>query len=152
MTIDTSLTGWGETFRGRAVNDFWLLELAHSHIQNRWQSMANGEGWFDERPIVSYQCSARDILYYLQELLDRGRTFSPLGQHPLEGSFLQGVCCKCLVSRLLVPFDPLESVGLRFLSLITALLLALSTVKRVSCLPFALHVLKWVYAQLRLYV
>lgn len=114
--------------------------------------MANGEEWFDERPIVSYQCSVRDILCCLQDLLDRGRTFSPLGHHPLEGSLIQGVCSKYLVSRLLVPFDALESVRLRFLSLITALLLALSTVERVSCLQFALHVLKWVYAQLRLYV
>lgn len=70
----------------------------------------------------------RDILYYLQDLLDRGRAFSPLGKHLLVGSVVQGVCCKCLVSRLLVPFDSLGSVGLRFLSLITALLLALSMV------------------------
>lgn len=107
--------------------------------------MANGEKWFDGRQIVPYQCSVRDIYYYLQDLLDRGRAFSPLSQHPLVGSFMQGVCCKFLVSRLLVPFDPLESVGLRFLSLITALLLSLSTV---SCLPFALRVLKCVWQNL----
>lgn len=54
----------------------------------------------------------RDILCYLKDLLDRGRAFSPLGQQPLEGSFMQGVCRKCLVSRLLVPFDAFGECGI----------------------------------------
>ncbi|KAK0146328.1 hypothetical protein N1851_014351 [Merluccius polli] len=84
------------------------------------------------------------------------------GQHPLVSSFMKGVRRKRPVSRPLVPlwdlsgvlealtqhpFEPLEGVGLKFLSLKTALLLAVTTAKRVSdlqalstrpaCLQFA---------------
>ncbi|XP_049927771.1 uncharacterized protein LOC126407128 [Epinephelus moara] len=124
------------------------------------------EKWCEERQIVSFQCSVRDILCFLQDLLDRGKAFSTIkvylaaisachlgpgdktpGQHPLVGSFMKGVRRKHPVSRPLVPlwdlsvvldalsrhpFEPLEGVGLKFLSLKTAVLLALTTAKRVS--------------------
>lgn len=32
MTTDASLTGWGATFEGRAVNGIWPSELTHAHI------------------------------------------------------------------------------------------------------------------------
>ena len=86
----------------------------------------------------------------------------PAGQHPLVCRFMNGVRRKLPVSRPMVPlwdlavvldvlsqhpFEPLEVVGLKFLSLKTALLLALTTAKRVgdlqalstrpACLQFA---------------
>ncbi len=86
----------------------------------------------------------------------------PAGQHQLICRFMNGVRRKLPVSRPMVPlwdlavvldalsqhpFEPLEMVGLKFLSLKKALLLALTTAKRVSdlqalstrpaCLQFA---------------
>ncbi|XP_072235172.1 uncharacterized protein [Leuresthes tenuis] len=124
------------------------------------------EEWCDARRIVSFQCSVRDILCFLQDLLEKGKAFStikvylaaisachmglgdkPVGQHPLVCRFMNGVRRKLPVSRPMVPlwdlavvldalsqhpFEPLEGVGLKFLSLKTALLLALTTAKRVS--------------------
>ncbi|KAL6486837.1 hypothetical protein MHYP_G00034630 [Metynnis hypsauchen] len=85
----------------------------------------------------------------------------PVVQHPLVCRFMKGARHKWPVSRLLVPpwdlslvldapcchpFEPLEGVELKFLSLKTVLLLALTTAKRVgdlqalstrpSCLQF----------------
>ncbi|XP_030000932.1 uncharacterized protein LOC115426842 [Sphaeramia orbicularis] len=69
------------------------------------------------------------------------------GQHPLVCRFMKGARRKLPVSRPLVPlwdlllvldalshhpFEPIEVVGLRFLSVKTALLLSLTTAKRVS--------------------
>nr|XP_043888269.1 uncharacterized protein LOC122773567 [Solea senegalensis] len=71
----------------------------------------------------------------------------PVGQHPLVCRFMKGARRKLPVSRHLVPlwdllvvldalsqhpFEPLEAVGMKFVSLKTVLLLALSTAKRVS--------------------
>ncbi|XP_032363907.1 uncharacterized protein LOC116677742 [Etheostoma spectabile] len=86
----------------------------------------------------------------------------PAGQHPLVCRFMKGARRKLPVSRPLVPlwdlsvvldalshhpFEPMEAVGMKFVSLKTALLLALTTAKRVSdlqalsvqqtCLQFA---------------
>lgn len=71
----------------------------------------------------------------------------PAGQPPLVCRFMKGVRRKRPISRPLVPlwdlalvldalcshpFEPLEGVGLKFLSIKTALLVALTTAKRVS--------------------
>ncbi|KAL6479143.1 hypothetical protein MHYP_G00125760 [Metynnis hypsauchen] len=71
----------------------------------------------------------------------------PVWQHPLVCRFMKGAHRKRPVSRPLVPpwdlslvldalcchpFEPLEGVGLKFLSLKTVLLLALTTAKRVG--------------------
>lgn len=32
IPLDTSMTGWGATFKGRAVNGIWSAELAQVHI------------------------------------------------------------------------------------------------------------------------
>ncbi|XP_030199953.1 uncharacterized protein LOC115533546 [Gadus morhua] len=86
----------------------------------------------------------------------------PAGQHPLVCRFMKGARRKLPVSRPLVPlwdlsvvldapshhpFEPLETVGMKFVSLKLVLLLALTTAKRVSdlqalsirpsCLQFA---------------
>ena len=86
----------------------------------------------------------------------------PAGQHPLVCRFMKGARRKLPVSRPLVPlwdlsvvldalshhpFEPMEAVGMKFVSLKTVLLLALTTAKRVSdlqawsvqptCLQFA---------------
>ena len=86
----------------------------------------------------------------------------PAGQHPLVCRFMKGARRKLPVSRPLVPlwdlsvvldalshhpFEPLEAVGMTFVSLKVVLLLALTTAKRVSdlqalsirpsCLQFA---------------
>ena len=86
----------------------------------------------------------------------------PVGQHPLVGRFMKGARRKLPVSRPLVPlwdlsvvldglsrhpFEPLEAVGMKFVSLKAVLLLALTTAKCVSdlqalsirpaCLQFA---------------
>ena len=149
-----------------------------SLYSGKWRAF---ERWCEERQIVSFQCSVRDILCFLQYLLDRGKAFSTIkvyvaaisachigfgdrtpGQHPLVSSFMKGVRRKRPVSRPLVPlwdlsgvlealtqhpFEPLGVVELKFLSLKTALLLAVTTAKRVSdlqalstrpaCLQFA---------------
>ncbi|CAM4736218.1 unnamed protein product, partial [Leuciscus chuanchicus] len=112
------------------------------------------ERWCAHGHIVHFLCSVADALCFLQELLDKGRAFSTvylaaisachvgidrntIGQHLLV----------CRVSKPLIPpwdlsvvlnalsqppFEPIESVELKFLSLKAALLLALSTAKRVS--------------------
>ncbi len=84
------------------------------------------------------------------------------GQHPLISRFMKGACRIRPVSRQMVPlwdlsivlealsqhpFEPLEGIGLKFLTLKTVLLIALVTAKRVSdlhalsvspsCLQFA---------------
>ena len=149
-----------------------------SLYSGKWRAF---ERWCDERQVVSFQCSVRDILCFLQYLLDRGKAFSTIkvyvaaisachigfgdrtpGQHPLVSSFMKGVRRKRPVSRPLIPlwdlsgvlealtqhpFEPLGVVELKFLSLKTALLLAVTTAKRVSdlqalstrpaCLQFA---------------
>nr|XP_054591823.1 uncharacterized protein LOC129156244 [Nothobranchius furzeri] len=71
----------------------------------------------------------------------------PVGQHPLVSRFMKGARRKLPVFRPLVPlwdlslvlealchhpFEPVDGAGLKFLSLKTALLLALTTAKRVS--------------------
>ncbi|KAL7873605.1 hypothetical protein AOLI_G00126760 [Acnodon oligacanthus] len=71
----------------------------------------------------------------------------PVGQHPLVCHFMKGARRKLPVSRPLIPpwdlslvldalcshsFEPLVSVGLKFLSLKTVLLLALTTARRES--------------------
>ncbi|XP_075948857.1 uncharacterized protein LOC142951249 [Anarhichas minor] len=86
----------------------------------------------------------------------------PAGQHPLVCRFMKGARRKLPVSRPLVPlwdlllvlealsqhpFEPMETVGMKFISLKTVLLLALTMAKRVSdlhalstrpsCLQFA---------------
>ncbi|XP_067290316.1 uncharacterized protein [Pseudorasbora parva] len=149
-----------------------------SLYSNKWRVF---EEWCGRSNIVPFQCSVRDILCFLQDLLDKGKAFSTMkvylaaisachvgfgdktaGQHPLICRFMKGARRKRPVARRMVPlwdlsmvlealsqhpFEPLEAIGLKFLSLKTALLLALVTAKRVSdlqalsispsCLQFA---------------
>lgn len=129
----------------------------------KWQVF---EGWCDGRGITSYQCSVPDILCFLQDLMDKGRSFSTIkvhlaaisachvgfegstvGQHPLIRRFMKGARRSLPVVRRTVPewdlsmvlealsqhpFEPLDSISLKLLSLKTALLLALASAKRVS--------------------
>ncbi|XP_052430666.1 uncharacterized protein LOC127971591 [Carassius gibelio] len=122
--------------------------------------------WCGRIHIVPFQCSVRDILCFLQDLLDKGKAFSTIkvylaaisachvgfgdktaGQHPLISRFMKGARRKRPGARRMVPlwdlstvlealsqhpFEPLEAIGLKFLSLKTALLLALVSAKRVS--------------------
>ncbi|KAK2823508.1 hypothetical protein Q7C36_020108 [Tachysurus vachellii] len=145
---------------------------------NKWRVF---EEWCGRRVIIPFQCSVRDILCFLQDLLDKRKAFSTIkvylaaisachvgfgdrsaGQHPLISRFMKGARRIRPVSRQMVPlwdlpivlealsqhpFEPLEAVSLKYLSLKTALLLALVTAKRVSdlhalsvspsCLQFA---------------
>ncbi|XP_056097094.1 uncharacterized protein LOC130076146 [Rhinichthys klamathensis goyatoka] len=41
----------------------------------KWQVF---EGWYDGRGFTSYQCSVPDILCFLQDLMERGRSFSTI--------------------------------------------------------------------------
>ncbi|XP_047663485.1 uncharacterized protein LOC113652359 [Tachysurus fulvidraco] len=145
---------------------------------NKWRVF---EEWCGRRVIIPFQCSVRDILCFLQDLLDKRKAFSTIkvylaaisachvgfgnksaGQHPLISRFMEGAHRLWPVSRRLVPlwdlpivlealsrhpFEPMEAVSLKYLSLKMALLLALVTAKRVSdlhalsvsqsCLQFA---------------
>nr|XP_055041679.1 uncharacterized protein LOC129429181 [Misgurnus anguillicaudatus] len=145
---------------------------------NKWRVF---EGWCERRVVIPFQCSVKDILCFLQDLLDKGKAFSTIkvylaaisachigfgeksaGQHPLISRFMKGACRIRPVSKQMVPlwdlpivlealsqhpFEPIEAVSLKYLSLKTALLLALVTAKRVSdlhalsvspsCLQFA---------------
>ncbi|XP_070400499.1 uncharacterized protein [Nothobranchius furzeri] len=71
----------------------------------KWAAFQN---WCAEWNVQALSCQLADVLSFLQILMDRGLTFST------------------------TPFEPLDQVSLRFLSLKTALLLALASVKRVS--------------------
>lgn len=145
---------------------------------NKWRVF---EGWCERRVVIPFQCSVKDILCFLQDLLDKGKAFSTIkvylaaisachigfgeksaGQHPLISRFMKGARRIRPVSKQMVPlwdlpivlealsqhpFEPIEAVSLKYLSLKTALLLALVTAKRVSdlhalsvspsCLQFA---------------
>lgn len=46
-----------------------------SLYSGKWQVF---EKWCEERQIVSFQCSVKDILCFLQDLLDRGKAFSTI--------------------------------------------------------------------------
>lgn len=124
------------------------------------------EAWCEESHILAFQASVKDVLSFLQSLIDKGRAFSTLkvylaaisachigigdktvGQHPLVCRFMKGARRLLPVSKSVVPawdlglvldsltrapFEPLEEVDMKHLSLKTALLLALVTTKRVS--------------------
>ena len=124
------------------------------------------EEWCEDSHITSFQASVKDILSFLQSLMDKGRAFSTIkvylaaisachigfgnktvGEHPLICRFMKGARRVLRVSKSVVPtwdlalvldaltgapFEPLEQVDMKFLSLKTALLLALVTTKRVS--------------------
>lgn len=115
---------------------------------------------------MSFQCSVGIVLTFLQELLDKNKSFSTIkvylaaisachvgfgdktaGQHPLIRQFMKGARRLRPVSKPLAPpwdlpmvldtlsrppFEPLEQLDLKVLSLKTALLVALATAKRVS--------------------
>ncbi|GAA6106202.1 uncharacterized protein LOC125138511, partial [Tachysurus ichikawai] len=80
------------------------------------------EEWCEEHQLVSYLCSVADILGFLQDLIDRGRTFSTIkvylvaivachtgfgnttvGQHPLIRRFMKGTRRALPVTRSVVP-------------------------------------------------
>ncbi|XP_066533946.1 uncharacterized protein [Hoplias malabaricus] len=124
------------------------------------------ELWCQERELVPFQCSIVDILTFLQELFERGLSFSTIkvylaaisachegfgglspGAHPLTTRFMKGVrrlkpvfrptvppwdLCMVLGALCAPPFEPLESVDIKFVSYKTALLLALASAKRVG--------------------
>ncbi|XP_073668878.1 uncharacterized protein [Paramisgurnus dabryanus] len=137
----------------------------------KWQVF---EGWCNEHDLISYQCSVPEILRFLQNLMDKGRSFSTIkvylaaisachvgfdgstvGQHPLICRFMKGarrslpVIRKCVpewdLSMVLdalsqYPFEPLGVISLKLLSFKVALLLALTSAKRVSELhAFSVH-------------
>lgn len=129
----------------------------------KWQAF---EQWCQARNVLPFQCSMGDVLTFLQELLDKGLSFSTIkvylaaisachigfdgvtpGAHPLARRFLRGVRRLRPVVRPCVPswdlalvlealcgppFEPIESVDMKFLSYKTALLLALASAKRVA--------------------
>ncbi|XP_056330158.1 uncharacterized protein LOC130242162 [Danio aesculapii] len=124
------------------------------------------EDWCTSEGLIPFQCSVRDILCFLQSLLDNGRAFSTIkvylaaisachvgfegvsvGRHPLICRFMKGVKrVRPAVKRLVpswdlslvldaltrAPFEPLEDIPIKLISLKTALLLALVSAKRVS--------------------
>ncbi|XP_056093378.1 uncharacterized protein LOC130072339 [Rhinichthys klamathensis goyatoka] len=80
------------------------------------------EGWCDGRGLTSYQCSVPDILCFLQDLMEKGRSFSTIkvylaaisachvgfegstvGQHPLIRRFMKGARRSLPVIRRTVP-------------------------------------------------
>ncbi|XP_056316727.1 LOW QUALITY PROTEIN: uncharacterized protein LOC130231264 [Danio aesculapii] len=124
------------------------------------------EDWCTSEGLIPFQCSVRDILCFLQSLLDNGRAFSTIkvylaaisachvgfegvsvGRHPLICRFMKGVKrVRPAVKRLVpswdlslvldaltrAPFEPLEDIPIKLISLKTALLLALVSAKRVG--------------------
>ncbi|XP_073320639.1 uncharacterized protein [Pagrus major] len=129
----------------------------------KWRAF---EQWCQDRNVLPFQCSIVDVLTFLQELLDKGLSFSTIkvylaaispchvgfdgvtpGAHPLAMHFLKGVrrlrpvfkpsvpsWDLALVLEALCgpPFEPIESAYIKFLSYQTALLLALTSAKRVG--------------------
>lgn len=129
----------------------------------KWRAF---EQWCQNRDVLPFQCSVVDVLTFLQELLDKGLSFSTIkvylaaisachvgfdsmtpGAHPLVMRFLKGVRRLRPTVRSSVPswdlslvleafcgppFEPIESVDMKFLSYKTALLLALCSAKRVG--------------------
>ncbi|XP_056436383.1 uncharacterized protein LOC130373776 [Gadus chalcogrammus] len=128
------------------------------------------EDWCDSRHAIPNQCSVVDLLCFPQGLLEKGKAFSMIkvylaavsACHVGFGDKPAGQRRKLPVSRPLLPlwdlsvvldalshhpFEPLEAVGMKFVSLKVVLLLALTTAKRVSdlqalsicpsCLQFA---------------
>ncbi|CAM4492239.1 unnamed protein product [Leuciscus chuanchicus] len=93
----------------------------------KWQVF---EGWCDGRGLTSYQCSVPDILCFLQDLMERGRSFSTIKvylaafsachvgfegstvrQHPLTRSFMKGARRSLPVIRRSVPGGvPLQDI------------------------------------------
>ncbi|GAA6095931.1 uncharacterized protein LOC125138511, partial [Tachysurus ichikawai] len=80
------------------------------------------ETWCEEHQLVSYLCSVAGVLGFLQDLIDRGRSFSTIkvylaaiaachvgfgdatvGQHPLIRRFMKGARRALPVSRSVVP-------------------------------------------------
>ncbi|KAI2666135.1 ORF V: Enzymatic polyprotein [Labeo rohita] len=128
--------------------------------------------WCSSRREDPQRCSIGVVLSFLQEKLERRLSPStlkvyvaviavyhdvvdglPLGRHHLIVRFLRGAFRRD-------PFEPLESVELKYLLLKTSLLIALTSIKRVgdlhafsvdeSCLEFGpadSHVLVWLCAQ-----
>ncbi|KAL3966727.1 ryanodine receptor 1 [Sarotherodon galilaeus] len=129
----------------------------------KWRAF---EQWCQDRHTLPFQCSIVDVLTFLQELLDKGLSFSTIkvylaaisachigfdgvtpGAHPLAIRFLKGVrrlrpvlkssvpawdLSLVLEALCSPPFEPIESVDMKFLSYKTALLLALASAKRVG--------------------
>ncbi|KAL0200730.1 hypothetical protein M9458_003917, partial [Cirrhinus mrigala] len=80
------------------------------------------EQWYDERLLISYQCSLTAILSFLQDLIDGGRSFSTIkvylaaiaachvgfdgttvGQHPLIRRFMKGARRSLPVIKRVIP-------------------------------------------------
>ncbi|XP_065325845.1 uncharacterized protein LOC134621241 [Pelmatolapia mariae] len=129
----------------------------------KWRAF---EQWCQDRHTLPFQCSIVDVLTFLQELLDKGLSFSTIkvylaaisachigfdgvtpGAHPLAIRFLKGVrqlrpmlkssvpawdLSLVLEALCSPPFEPIESVDMKFLSYKTALLLTLASAKRVG--------------------
>lgn len=124
------------------------------------------ESWCSKYQAIPFQCSVAVILSFLQDLIEKGKSFSTIkvylaaisachvgfdgktvGQHPLVCQFMKGARRKLHVPRSLTPswdlpsvldalsgppFEPLDQVDLKMLSLKVALLLALASAKRIS--------------------
>lgn len=118
---------------GRAISTL-------SFYGSKWQVF---EGWCDGPGLTSYQCSVPDILCFLQDLLEKGISFSTIkvylaaisachvgfegstvGQHPLIRRFMKGARHSLSVVRRTVPewvlealsqypFEPLGSISLK---------------------------------------
>ncbi|XP_016375724.1 uncharacterized protein LOC107714402 [Sinocyclocheilus rhinocerous] len=116
------------------------------------------EDWCIPKGVIPFQCAVSDVLWFLQSLINNGRTMGTIsachvgfegvsvGQHPFICRFTKVVKHLRPVSKHLVPswdlsivlnaltrapFEPLESVDIKLLSLKRVILLALVSAKRV---------------------
>ncbi|KAK2891979.1 hypothetical protein Q8A73_017644 [Channa argus] len=107
----------------------------------KWSSF---QRWCSERGVSASSCPLPRVLSFLQTLLDRGLSLSTVKTYAAaisschEGFGDRSVFSHPLLKRfsrgalVVSPFEPLEQVPLRLLSWKTALLLALTSMKRVS--------------------
>ena len=85
--------------------------------------------WCVEKALDPTACSLPHILSFLQLLVDRNLAFSTVKTYAAAISSLAPQWDLALVLRALIkaPFEPLDQVSLKFLSVKTALLLALTS-------------------------
>ncbi len=103
--------------------------------------------WCFSHREVPRRCSIRAVLFFLQQGLERRLSPSTLKKHDLVIGFLRGGrrlnpprpsslpswdLALVLIALQTAPFEPLQSVELKFLSLKTLLLTALASIKRVG--------------------
>ncbi|XDV41692.1 hypothetical protein PO909_010510 [Leuciscus waleckii] len=115
----TNLNALGLPPRVIATNQNARAVSTRSLYGCKWQVF---EGWCDGRGLTSYQCSVPDISCFLQDLMERGRSFSTIKvyltaisachvgfedstvrQHPLTRSFMKGARRSLPVIRRSVP-------------------------------------------------